>query len=492
MKYSVLSSPYRYIFLTGLLVYLVTSYFSTGFNHPDEHFQILEFCNYKLGLSPAVDLPWEFNARIRPALQPTIVYLLIKFFNLLNISNPFTHALILRILTALLSWFVISKISLLLLKDFSTESGRKLFLFLNFFLWFVPFLSVRFTSENYSAITLLGSIYLILLNKDSLNKNHLQLFWAGFLLGLSFFFRFQIAFAILGLILWIVFIQKSKWSSIILLSASGILGMLVCICIDFWFYGETLFTPYNYFYSNIIEHKAASFGISPWWSYFTWFIIQCVPPISIFLLLFFCIGGFKNPKHIFVFCLIPFLLGHIVVEHKELRFLFPMVIFFNYIAAIGIDYYFSIEKFRKYLRFIITLSLIVNTPLLLVRIFMPSQEAINYYKYLYDSAWKKQTVLISKINSPYQLGILKINFYNSPFLENIVVENDLAITDYLNEKSPSDVLILERNLNNAHEYKSYKIESTYCIYPDWILRININDWQSRSKIWKIIKLKRTE
>ena len=63
---------------------------------------------------------------------------------------------------------------------------------------------------------------------------------------------------------------------------------------------------------------------------------------------------------------------------------------------------------------------------------------------------------------------------------------------YLIEKLPSDVLILERNLNNVHDYKSYKIESTYCIYPDWILGFNINDWQSRSKIWKIIKLKRTD
>lgn len=489
MENSIFKSPYRFILLSGLLVYLITAYFSIGYNHPDEHFQILEFCNYKLGLSPASELPWEFNDRIRPALQPTLAYLFIKFFKLLNIENPFTHALLLRILTALLSWFVICKISLFLLKEFTTEKGKIIFLCLNFFLWFVPFLSVRFGSENYSAITFFAAIYLILLNRERASINNFQLLSAGFLLGLSFWFRFQIAFALLGLFIWLVYIQKLKWSTFFLLFSSGIVASLICLLIDFWFYGEFLFTPYNYFYSNIIEHKAAGFGTSPWWSYFTWFIIQCIPPLSIFLLYFFFIGIYKNPKHIFIFCLVPFLFCHMIVDHKELRFLFPMILCFNYLSAVGIDYYFSKEKLLKYRSVIYILILIVNIPLLLFRMFMPAQEAISYYKYMNDYKAKDKTIVISKSSTPFKLNTNYANFYKSNSIEYVVLANDEGISKYLETQSPENVLLFEKEFSNHFEHTSYNIVNTYCIYPDWILRNNTNDWQSRTKIWKIVNLK---
>ena len=62
------NSPYKNIFILSLFVYLITAFFSVGYYHPDEHFQLLELCNYKLGNSPASDLAWEFNERIRPGI----------------------------------------------------------------------------------------------------------------------------------------------------------------------------------------------------------------------------------------------------------------------------------------------------------------------------------------------------------------------------------------------------------------------------------------
>jgi phosphatidylinositol glycan class B len=492
METSICYSRYRYIFLSGLLVYLVTAYFSIGYNHPDEHFQILEFCNYKLGLSSASDLPWEFNERIRPALQPTLALLFIKFVKWFDCNSPFTQALLIRLITALLSWFVVCKLSLQLLKEFITDTGKIIFLCLNFFLWFVPFLSVRYSSENYSSITFLAAVFFILINRNREQINYKQIAIAGFLLGLSFFFRFQIAFALIGLFLWLVFIQRMSWKYFLVLFSSALIASLICLYIDYWFYGELVLTPFNYYYSNIIEHKAAGFGISPWYSYFPWFIIQCVPPLSIFLILYFGIGISRKTKDIFVFAFIPFLLGHLIVDHKELRFLFPMIFCFNYLAAIGIDYYISIEKFIKYRKLIYSLSLIVNTPLLVFRLFMPAQEAVSYYKFLYEFKGDNKTIVLSQTSNPYKLLSNFANFYKSSSIEYIVYSDKEELSKILEEKRPKEVLMFKREIEPNLQIDSYHIEESYCIYPDWLLKYNFNDWQSRTKIWMILKLKRNE
>jgi phosphatidylinositol glycan class B len=143
---SLIKSPHKHLFISSLFVFIITAFFSEGYYHPDEHFQILEFANYKLGNSPASDLPWEFKEQIRPALQPALAYSTIKFLNFTGITSPFSHALLLRVLTALLSWFVICKSVLFLSKDFVSEKGKKIFIFLSLFplVYTFPFGAVFF------------------------------------------------------------------------------------------------------------------------------------------------------------------------------------------------------------------------------------------------------------------------------------------------------------------------------------------------------------
>src|ERR1700757_3211135 len=121
-------SPYAKIFLLGLLVFVVAAFFSVGYHQPDEHFQILEFCNYKLGRSPAADLALEFKTQSRPTLQPYIAYVIIKALSAIGIENPFTWAFVLRLLTAISAWFIICKLSLLFVNDFVSEKGKKIFI----------------------------------------------------------------------------------------------------------------------------------------------------------------------------------------------------------------------------------------------------------------------------------------------------------------------------------------------------------------------------
>jgi phosphatidylinositol glycan class B len=411
--------------------------------------------------------------------------------NSIGITNPFNYALILRIITALLSWFLVCKFCLLVIKDFSSDIGKKIFLLLCFFLWFMPFISVRFSSENYSAITFWGALYFIIKYIDDISGRKIfSLAVAGLFLGFSLFFRFQMAFAMFGLVLWLIFVKKTNWKNLFLLLISGIFAIAFCIYLDFVLYGHFELTPVNYYISNIIQHKAAGWGIKPWWYYFYFFIVQAIPPISVILLVFFLIGLYKKPTNIFVWCIVPFLIAHFTVDHKEMRFLFPMVFAFMYLTAIGIDHFIVSGKYKKIGRFIFWLCLVINIPILIFRSIIPAQEVMSYYKYMYNYAPGKEKKLLCNAEGFYHIIGLNVNFYKSPDVKCIILKNDSAIASYLNNNKPDSIFVYYDKLADDKKYDGYTNERIYCLFPKWILACNVNNWQSRSSIWDIRKLKR--
>src|ERR1022692_3521309 len=82
------SSFIRLWFLFSLALHLVIAWFSVGFYHFDEHFQILEFAGYKMGTIPASSLTWEFAAHLRSAFQPFIAFSVLKFLKTFAIAPP--------------------------------------------------------------------------------------------------------------------------------------------------------------------------------------------------------------------------------------------------------------------------------------------------------------------------------------------------------------------------------------------------------------------
>ena len=140
---------------------------------------------------------------------------------------------------------------------------------------------------------------------------------AGLLLGFAFFFRFQIGFAIVGLGLWLLFINKTELEKVFPFNLYRLISIIICICIDYWFFGNWYLSPYNYFNAQIVHNVVSNWGVSPWWYYFNLFFIQAIPPISIVLLIFFFIGLYKKPKNIFVWCIIPFLIAHFLLVIKK-------------------------------------------------------------------------------------------------------------------------------------------------------------------------------
>ena len=296
------------------LLYALSAYFSSGFYHWDEYFQILEFTAYKWGITAAEDLPWEFREKMRPWLQSFILYPF-KFLDPHWLVFLFRLVSGQLILLALLKWYFVSK------EKFEIKSD-KLYFWVTFLLWFSPLLFVRYSSENISSLFALMffNVYF------SSNENNHKFVLLGLLATLSFWTRYQMGI-LLFFPLFQILIKKNNWNQKFLTFIPFLIGCLIMIIIDFWGYGEWTISPLNYALQNIIYKKAANFGINPITDYLKWIVLKPTPLIGLpllFSLLFVTKKYYKNPLYQGV---IVFILVHNAIGHKEFRFLFPLAPF---------------------------------------------------------------------------------------------------------------------------------------------------------------------
>lgn len=359
------------ILFFGILFHLLAVIFSEGFHRPDEHLGLMRFVGYKLGMLNAEQAlgSWEYPAMIRPWLQPALMVFILKPFQLIGIHNPFTYAFILRLMSSLLAIWATFSFYILYKDDFKSS---KTFLFLLFMIWWVPFFHARPTAENWSASFLLIALPFII------KRRHF--FIAGILLGASFVTRYQMIIPIGALALWCLIIDKMKLKPFLLVSLGFLTLNALSTVIDFWGYGVWTFTPWNYWYHNIIESRAASFGVAPFWYYVEKVILRGIPPLSLFLFAGTLLFWWRNRKSAITWMTLSFFIGHSLIGHKEVRFLFPLSVF----AAYFIAYLFESNWREKIPRVLIKLTLYINVALIFWSTLRPAHDPIRFYKYIYN------------------------------------------------------------------------------------------------------------
>lgn len=482
---SLLGLSPRSLLTAGLAIYALTAWFSEGYHHPDEHFQVLEMANYKLGRASASDLPWEYTAQIRPGLQPMLAYGAIRTAEFFGLTSPFTQAFLLRLGTGWLCLWLYFRWSARL----AARPAQWLRLAVVFG-WFVPYLSVRFSSENMAGWSFLAGALLLLQSVENQNfrSKNLNLLLAGFLLGISFFFRYQMGFALLGVGAWVIFNREkiAPKSEVVqsfaaLLAGAALAGGLGTLA-DAWLYGKPALTAYNYFKINIIENKAAAWGGAPWWFYFVQGLLYAAPPISLVWLCGVVAGLWRDRGEFLAWAFVPFLAAHMAVDHKELRFMFPMVFPLLIWSAQGLQVFEAKYRAKKWPRALLRITVGLNLCLLAARCLLPAQEAVPYLHFLYNYAGREPRTLFSKEKSVYNLAGLEARFYHSPHLQNIVVDSFVQIS-----LAPGD-LLLSRKTVLENPPPGVPLKRVYTYFPDWFLRFNPNKWQDRSRIWSIYEV----
>jgi GPI mannosyltransferase 3 len=472
------------VLLFSALALLILAFFSVGYYHPDEHFQILEFAAWKLNQTPADQLPWEFHFQIRPAIQPAMVVFVHKLFYPLGITSPFILALILRLFSAMLSFLAVCMICRRYLQEIEDETLRKWFVLLSFLLWFFLYNAVRFCSETLSgSIFIIGFTYLFSLSRNAKNVDYLL---TGILLGFSFLFRFQAGFLIAGFILWFLFVKKEKGVHLLMIFSGLLLIFFLGICIDRWFYGKWTITAWNYFQQNIVADKISGFGIKPWWYYFQDLFIQMIPPFSLVIIASFVLVFVVLRKDLLTWTLVPFLIFHFFIGHKETRFLFPLIGFIPVVVIKAIEI--IQEKYRVNLvgnrYFIATVKIFwtVNILFIFIVFFNPADSQVNMFQKIY-SEYPNGITLYYFDENPYHRA-LNINFYKR---SNLVLKQATVETFAVREEKQTVLVAIRSQDPGAALFRNQRL--VYSSYPEWIRNFNVNHWMERTNFWYVYEVK---
>ena len=471
------------IIIFGFLFHLLAAVYSIGHHHCDELFQIYEFAGYKLQINQLNDLPWEFAAKMRSGIQPLIVFGISKLFFSIGINNPFHIAILIRVLQSIFSFFVLVKFLKLFEPKFESESFKKLLWFCGLLLWCMPYFHARFSSENFSVSVFVLSVIIIYKQHEQIKFTRYLL--AGVLFGLAFCIRFQTLFFIIGLAAWLLWIQRISYKQITLLLFGLSLALVFGYYCDYWLYDTFTFSWWNYLNENLFQNKANNFGTAPFYFYITESILQLIPPFSLIILAAFIYFFFKHSKSLITWMCLPFIILHLLVGHKELRFLFPLLYFMPFILCSFIEYlYISKNKFGKLVssRGFVKFTFILNAILLLFFTFKPADDEALIFKKIYDYAQGDQAVLYFEKRNPYnnQAGL---NYFRKRGLQLMnITESTLTrqkSTDYYfgDGFTKQDIIIKQSKV----------FIRVYSNFPDWIDSFNFNGWLQRANAFSIYK-----
>lgn len=221
-------------------------------NSGDEHFQLLEFANFKLGLTPPAELPWEYPARIRSWFQPAIAVLTLQALRLVGDRNPFDAAALLRVLSALLYGWALMRLIRCSRFWFESRELRHAAIAAACFLWFIPYLAVRFSSESWSgSLFYLGFASLVLAAREKAVSTR-ELGCAGLAMGFAFAARYQTGILIAAALAWFLWAGRPRVTAVVAVAAGLSVAIATSLLLDRWGYGVWVLTPWRYFQTNLI------------------------------------------------------------------------------------------------------------------------------------------------------------------------------------------------------------------------------------------------
>jgi hypothetical protein len=315
----------------------------------------------------------------------------------LGIVDPYSQLELLRLLFGLALFVFFNGLALWY---FRRENRRILYLVLLLlnFTWILPYTRTLYSSEMLASVLFFGAVFLYERGgrtggaAASPNESKRRpgqgatgvCLLSGFLMSLAFYARFQMGFAIVGFLIWMIWPGRQV-SRLVPLALGFFAGILLNTVLDYGFYHEWVCTPYVYFRVNILEGKAASMGTSSFLVYIAVLVgVVLAPPLSIFLLF----AGFraallKKLDQPIVLSIVCFIVGHCLIAHKEERFLFPVLNVLPIVIGWGLPGLLGWMKrqrngMRSLIKGVTWFSVGLNTILLVAFLFTPYSQAIYF------------------------------------------------------------------------------------------------------------------
>jgi GPI mannosyltransferase 3 len=494
----------------------VAAWFSYGFFQWDEYYQVTEFVSHKLGKTPAAELPWEYQTRIRPWMQPGLYYLAARAAMLVGVKNPFTLAFIFRAITGLCGWVAIVSMMLSARVFFAESAMRRLAVIILALLWLIPYLAVRTSSESLSGDFFTLGVAALVLGSSAPFSNEADrssgvgarrryplaaLLFAGICFGIAFEFRFQIAFAMAGVVGWIAFVgSESRHRGVInacLILAAVVPPIIAGTLIDHWGYGDWCFVPWNYFNFNILQHRADAFGTSPIWSYFFLMVYAdegFLAPVALLWTVAMLVTWVRHARHLVTWATLPFFLVHCLVGHKEIRFLFPMTLLATFFFLLAYSPSAAVERRPKFARWLwdrrnrwpAKFIYATNIVGLAIACLVCGRRTIEMQRFIYDQYGAGCRAYLLGQKNPYQNFSYNMYFYRPEGFVFAELRNFDELKETMSH-GPRPFLFITDQISLADEQAGIVPEAklVWRSYPSWLEHFNYFHWLDRARTFSM-------
>ncbi|HAZ13998.1 MAG: hypothetical protein A2X86_17330 [Bdellovibrionales bacterium GWA2_49_15] len=485
----------------ALCIHLATCFFSVGFHQHDEHFQIVEFINLKLGGTSEANLPWEFQTRMRPWFQPFSLYVVAWPLKQLGISNTYVLTTLFRMFSAVLGWTsLLATIFMGLVLIQKNKQLQSEYLLRAQWLvriltlcWFLPYLHARASADNWGAAFLILGIATLSLYGPLVKA--VPGVMVGWLFGLAIECRFQAVVSAGAVVLWMIFslwkekkqmVEIAKAVSFVLIGL--ILAKILGIALDTWGYGNFTISQWNYLVEDFKAHIQDTILPSPWWDYFRLTLTRGIPPLSIFFILGVVAFWWKNPKNILTWATLSFFLVHTAIAHKELRYLYPILCLAPLMAYIAWCDFVQTRNWtrRAWWRPVTSALWGLNLVLLVISSVKPSNFAVTFYHYMENRMSQPDApkILYHLGENPYIMVGHPLRFYWPQELETRELVDFRAFeampaseSFYLFTRTGADFWAVKNSKRQC--------QLQFLSYPEFVLQFNYTQWVERSRVWSL-------
>ena len=437
---------------------MICAFFSEGMYHADEHYQLLEFISYKHFSSPGQELPWEYHKMIRPWFQPWLYIQFIKVFEFMGIDNRFFFVDFFRFLSGLVNSIGILFLCSFALKIFTSDRQKNWAIALLNLLWFLPVISVRTSAESLGTGFELIAIGLFLQSFfNGRKEKKYESILAGFFFGVAFLIRFHLAFMTFFICLWALIYKKKSILSLSIVTLVTFLIIGMGSLIDYWGYGQWVFTPWNFFYENIMTGYAANISSAPWWRYIYEIQKEVYPGLGLLVIISFGFMWCKYYKHPLTWLTLPFFVIHSLIGHKELRYIFSLAPFTGF-AIVFFAVWVKGRFHKGWAEKVAYGVFFFNILILLSSIWKPMHLGVDFYKFLEKYGQPKNLKYLS-VYKPHQVIGSNMSYYGLGKLQAEKVENLSALKELSNfhvfSTSGKDYLALKKWHNCVELYPKF-------------------------------------
>jgi phosphatidylinositol glycan class B len=311
------------ILTLAAIIRLAAIIFLPSLYHADENFQFLEQA-HRLAFGYGIR-PWEFSVGLRSLLLP---FLFSKVFALSNylFADWKVYILIARALLAALSLT-----SVIAVYQMGLRAGRTHALFVGIVAatWFeIVYFSFRPLTEAIATDFLL--IALSLASNSDENFSRRRLLAIGLCLSTCLMLRIHLAPGLLIVAYWVL--RRDPWRRLPYFLL-GVAPPLVLFGVaDYITWGSLFHSYIAAVRSNILEGKAAHFGVSPVYWYAARFIQLWAGAILVLTAL--VVLRWRESK-LWILTALVIVAVHSLIAHKEDRFVFPAHACFVIVAALA-------------------------------------------------------------------------------------------------------------------------------------------------------------